>query len=238
MEKAQHDLDEVPSPRHPLWRLHLTDYHLEQARLLLAQGKPASDARPHYEAAKKLIEDGGYHRDSELADLEKQLKEAKQLRVTRNILPIPASSLLTPDPPPRQVCPHYIQVREILTGLSLSRKIAAAGAVLLGLRMGLVLLLPKPERYLDTSPDPFGHDLTYTFSMLLFTLFAVGVFWAIAWDQYRCRTCLRRLRMPVLTGSWTNVLFGAPRVHLLRTRHSKVAELQNYRPPAAGLAAA
>jgi hypothetical protein len=109
-------------------------------------------------------------------------------------------------------------------------KIAAAGAVLLGLRMGLVLLLPKPERYLDTSPDPFGHDLTYTFSMLLFTLFAVGVFWAIAWDQkYRCRTCLRRLRMPVLTGSWTNVLFGAPRTeYICPYGHGtlKVAELQ------------
>ena len=109
-------------------------------------------------------------------------------------------------------------------------KLAAAGAVLLGLRVGLVMLLPKPEQYLDTSPDPFGHDLTYTIFMLLFTLFAVGVFWAIAWDQkYRCRTCLRRLRMPVLTGSWTNVLFGAPRTeYICPYGHGtlKVAELQ------------
>jgi tetratricopeptide (TPR) repeat protein len=75
-EKAQHDLDEVRvlATRCGM-RLFLTDYHLEQARLLLAQGKPAADARPHYEAAKKLIEDTGYHRrDPELADLEKQLQ--------------------------------------------------------------------------------------------------------------------------------------------------------------------
>ena len=110
-------------------------------------------------------------------------------------------------------------------------KLAAAGAVLLGLRKALVLLLPKPEQYrAGVQMDPFGHDLTYTFSMLLFTLAAVGVFWAIAWDQrYRCRTCLRRLRMPVLTGSWTHVLFGAPRTEYICTYgHGtlKVAELQ------------
>jgi hypothetical protein len=109
-------------------------------------------------------------------------------------------------------------------------KVVAAGAVLLGLREAFKLLLPEPETYLGTTPDPFGHDLLYTFSMLLFTLFAVGVFWAIAWDQkYRCRTCLRRLRMPVLTGSWTNVLFGAPRTeYICPYGHGtlKVAELQ------------
>ena len=110
-------------------------------------------------------------------------------------------------------------------------KLAAAGAVLLGLRKALVLLLPKPEQYrAGVQMDPFGHDLTYTFSMLLFTLAAVGVFWAIAWDQrYRCRTCLRRLRMPVLTGSWTHVLFGAPRTeYICPYGHGtlKVAELQ------------
>ncbi len=73
-DKAQHDLDEV----HVLatrcgMRLFLTDYHLEQARLLLAQQNPA-DALPHYEAAKKLVEETGYHRrDPELADLNAQI---------------------------------------------------------------------------------------------------------------------------------------------------------------------
>ena len=73
-EKAQHDLEEVRvlATRCGM-RLHLTDYHLEQARALLAQGKP-TEAIPHYEAAKKLIEETGYHRrDAELAELAKAL---------------------------------------------------------------------------------------------------------------------------------------------------------------------
>jgi tetratricopeptide (TPR) repeat protein len=66
--KAQHDLDEVRvlATRCGM-RLHLTDYHLEQARLFLAQEKRA-EALPHYEEAKKLIAATGYHRrDAELA---------------------------------------------------------------------------------------------------------------------------------------------------------------------------
>ena len=53
-------------------RLHLTDYHLESARLLLAQIAAAPEAaeaqamrakaEEHYAAAKKLIEDTGYKR--------------------------------------------------------------------------------------------------------------------------------------------------------------------------------
>ena len=39
----------------------------------------------------------------------------------------------------------------------------------------------------------------------------------IIWDQrYRCRTCLRRLRMPVSAGSWPNMLlFGQPRTEYI-----------------------
>jgi len=69
--KAQHDLDEVRvlATRCGM-RLHLTDYHLEQARLFLAQEKPA-EALPHFEEAKKLIAATGYHRrDAELAALD------------------------------------------------------------------------------------------------------------------------------------------------------------------------
>ena len=53
-------------------RLHLTDYHLESARLMIAQiaaAPEAVEAQPmrakaeeHYTAAKKLIEDTGYKR--------------------------------------------------------------------------------------------------------------------------------------------------------------------------------
>ena len=111
-------------------------------------------------------------------------------------------------------------------------KLAAAGALLLGLRKLLVLAIPKPDKYLEPiRTHPFGRDLTYTIFMLLFTLAAVGVFWAVAWDhRYRCRTCLRRLRMPVLTGSWSEVLFGSPprTEYICPYGHGtlKVAELQ------------
>jgi hypothetical protein len=111
-------------------------------------------------------------------------------------------------------------------------KLALAAGFLIVLRGVLRHILPGPQTFMDPSirPDPFGHDLLYTFSMLVFTLFAVGLVWVIIWDQrYRCRTCLRRLRMPILTGSWTHVLFGAPRTeYICPYGHGtlKVAELQ------------
>src|ERR1700678_3568022 len=78
---------------------------------------------------------------------------------------------------------------------------------------------------------PFGHDLGFTTAMLLYFLACFGVLHLIVWDQrYRCRTCLRRLRMPVATGSWTHVLFiGTPRTeYICPYGHGtlKVAELQ------------
>jgi hypothetical protein len=52
--------------------------------------------------------------------------------------------------------------------------------------------------------------------MLVFWLIASGAIWLTVWDQrYRCRTCLRRLRMPILRGSWTHVLLGAPRTEYI-----------------------
>ncbi|MCC6725494.1 MAG: hypothetical protein IT258_13380 [Saprospiraceae bacterium] len=54
-------------------RLHLTDYHLEMARLRLAQARP-EEARPHVAEAARLIEETGYYRrDKELEELQKAL---------------------------------------------------------------------------------------------------------------------------------------------------------------------
>lgn len=51
-------------------RLHLCDYHLEMARLCLAVGGRAGEAEGHYQAARRLVEETGYHlRDGELAEL-------------------------------------------------------------------------------------------------------------------------------------------------------------------------
>jgi tetratricopeptide (TPR) repeat protein len=50
-------------------RLHLTDYHLEMARLLLAE-ENTENLQHHINEAKRLITETGYHRrDAELADL-------------------------------------------------------------------------------------------------------------------------------------------------------------------------
>jgi hypothetical protein len=111
-------------------------------------------------------------------------------------------------------------------------KLGVAGVLLFVLRGLIVYWYPKPDTFMYSSirPDPFMHDLTYTVTMLLFTLVAVGVVWLIVWDQrYRCRTCLRRLRMPILRGAWTQVLFGAPRTeYICPYGHGtlSVAELQ------------
>jgi hypothetical protein len=60
-------------------RLHLTDYHLEMARLLVAEAKTLTPTplpeveglQEHISKAAKLIEETGYHRrDPELAALQ------------------------------------------------------------------------------------------------------------------------------------------------------------------------
>ncbi|MBK8567313.1 MAG: hypothetical protein IPN76_29315 [Saprospiraceae bacterium] len=55
-------------------RLHLTDYHLEMARLRKDMGR-LEEAKDNMEKAAKLIEETGYHRrDKELEELQKTLK--------------------------------------------------------------------------------------------------------------------------------------------------------------------
>lgn len=56
--------------------LHLTDYHLESARLALAEGHNESAARGHIDAAAKLIEAIGYKR---------RLPELEELRGLRRV---------------------------------------------------------------------------------------------------------------------------------------------------------
>lgn len=58
--------------------LYLADYHLESARLWLAQ-VDKSKAREHWTTAKKMIDDMGYHRrDKEVEEIGKQLGETGQ----------------------------------------------------------------------------------------------------------------------------------------------------------------
>ncbi|MCS7024827.1 MAG: hypothetical protein NZV14_08490 [Bryobacteraceae bacterium] len=91
-------------------------------------------------------------------------------------------------------------------------KLVAASLLLAGLWTLVEPWLPRSEPFLNADLPPMGHDLAYTSAVWLFGLFAVGLLYLIALDQkYRCRSCLRRLRMPLARGSWNRMLLlGKP----------------------------
>jgi hypothetical protein len=97
-------------------------------------------------------------------------------------------------------------------------KLVAAAAVLYGLLAILNRVYPTRSRWFEPYiPPRFGYDLGYTLSVLIwFLLCTVALYFAI-WDQrYRCRVCLRQLRMPVETGSWSRMLqFGRPKIEYI-----------------------
>jgi hypothetical protein len=97
-------------------------------------------------------------------------------------------------------------------------KFAGAFALLWAIGYGAGKLFPKPSTtFWNQRQDPFAHDLTYTTAMMVYFLLTVGVIYLVIWDQrYRCRTCLRKLRMPVSAGSWPNMfLKGQPRMEYI-----------------------
>lgn len=66
-------------------------------------------------------------------------------------------------------------------------------------------------------PYLFGFDLGYTTAAGVVFLASYGLVYLVFLDQrYRCRVCLRRLRMPIETGSWSRMLqFGRPRMEYI-----------------------
>ena len=96
-------------------------------------------------------------------------------------------------------------------------KLVAAGLLAATIWHSIHLLAPQRTTFFFSHPDPFAHDLGYTTLMMVFFLLCAGMFYLIVWDQrYRCRTCLRRLRMPMHAGSWPNMLlFGQPRTEYI-----------------------
>lgn len=113
----------------------------------------------------------------------------------------------------------------------LACKLAVSGAISYGLLSGVNHFWPLPAEVFDLMPPRFGYDLLYTIVIGLWFLVCSGLFYLCIWDQrYRCRVCLRRLRMPVETGSWGRMLLlGRPRIeYICPYGHGKlnVAELQ------------
>lgn len=100
----------------------------------------------------------------------------------------------------------------------LAVKLAAVAGLSYGLWMLVLSLMPKPAYVLTReNTAPFGTDLGWTSVILLLFLVTVGLFAIAIIDQrYRCRTCARRLRMPVETGSWPNsFLIGPPKMEYI-----------------------
>ena len=95
-------------------------------------------------------------------------------------------------------------------------KLAAIGGGLWVLWLALASVWPRPDPIFmhnhAVKLNPFGTHLGFTAAMMGLWLLAVGLIYLAILDQrYRCRTCLRRLRMPVSYGEWDQILLGRPR---------------------------
>lgn len=95
-------------------------------------------------------------------------------------------------------------------------KLAVAGAFFWSLLIVLLRQFPSDKNPLS----PLGRGATYLLCdlvLMVWFLLAAGVLYVVIRDQrYRCRVCLRRLRMPVETGSWSRILqLGRPRIEYI-----------------------
>lgn len=89
-------------------------------------------------------------------------------------------------------------------------------AILSAMERGIAWAFPPVRAFAEGGPNPVMRYFSYISCMLVFSLIACALGWLILWDQkYRCRTCLRKLRMPIQKGSWNHVLLGAPRTEYI-----------------------
>lgn len=88
-------------------------------------------------------------------------------------------------------------------------KLGLAALITFAVWTGISALLPAPHLYRNRF---LGYDLPWTFAAGLVFLISCGLGHLAILDQrYRCRVCARRLRMPVVIGSWGLMLqYGRP----------------------------
>ena len=99
----------------------------------------------------------------------------------------------------------------------LAAKLGVSAATMYGLLMALNYFWPTEPNQFFSRPPRFGYDLQYTLAVGIWFLLGCGLICLSILDQrYRCRVCLRRLRMPVETGSWSRMLLlGRPRIEYI-----------------------
>jgi hypothetical protein len=88
-------------------------------------------------------------------------------------------------------------------------------------------LIPDPEPFLHYRVSRYPQDLLWTSALFGLFLLGVGLVYIVVWDQQtRCRTCLRHLRMPLETGSWSRAtLLSPPQVEsICPYGHGKLTE--------------
>lgn len=95
-------------------------------------------------------------------------------------------------------------------------KLLAAAVVFRGLLAVISKIFP-PETDVLAPLGKGARFLLCDLALMVWFLLAVGTLYLIIWDQrYRCRVCLRHLRMPIETGSWSRILqFGRPRIEYI-----------------------
>jgi hypothetical protein len=96
-------------------------------------------------------------------------------------------------------------------------KLIAAAVLMYAILWGMNAWYTPPEHLVRWKQSAFSHDLEWTTLMFLYNLLGWGLLALIVWDQrWRCRTCGRRLRMPVSHGSYGQMLlFGRPRTEYI-----------------------
>ncbi len=96
----------------------------------------------------------------------------------------------------------------------LALKLFVAAGLTYGLLAVVAFFFPDPPASRFGVEPMFLHDMRFTFAIFGVFLAGAGLLYVAIWDQRRrCRSCLRRLIMPIATGSWGNMLTsGRPRI--------------------------